>query len=50
LTRDLALRDELGVTGFPSLVARSPHHVEVVMSGWAPVDEVAAKLKRLGHT
>jgi len=48
LERDLALCAELGVTGFPSLVARSREGVESVTAGWAPPAEVEAKLRRMG--
>ena len=47
LERDFALRDELGASGFPSLLLRSEGRTQLLMRGWAPASEVLATLERI---
>ena len=48
LRADLALRDELGVTGFPTLVLEKDDERRVVRAGYATADEVQEALREAG--
>ncbi len=48
LRADLALRDELGVTGFPTLVLEQDDERRVVRAGYATADEVQEALREAG--